>query len=72
MKDERTQLNEMTDHELASYWNILQFPCLRVGTQATNKHDNHVTIVDSLLNERGIPHEVGKRTILVDRLTDTK
>lgn len=69
MKDEKTELDEMTDYELINYWNMLQFPCLRIGAQATNERERHVVIVNSLLNERGISHEVGKRTVLP---TDTK
>ena len=54
----------MGNYELSSYWNILQFPCLRIGAQAANKHERHLEIVDSLLTERQIPHEIGQRTVL--------
>lgn len=65
MATEREQLDVMTDYELTSYWNILQFPCFRIGALADNKQERHELIVGSLLTERAIPHEKGKRIVPV-------
>lgn len=57
-KTEREQLDDMSDHELASYWNVMQCPCIRGSLE---KHNRHLAIVGDLLTDRSIPHELGKR-----------
>ena len=61
MHRERMELNQLCDHELVSYWNILQTPVIR---GSADKQERHTEIVDGLLTERNIPHERGKRTLL--------
>ena len=61
--DERDLLNEMTDHEMVAYWNILQFPGLLIGDGKTERHQ---AILSELLFERRIPHLEGHRTVAVE------
>jgi hypothetical protein len=54
---DQDQVESMTDRELVAFWNILQFSA-RFGNRDIYKE----TLVSMTLNERGIPHEIGKRT----------
>lgn len=56
----RESLDSMTDTELVAYWNIMQFPGLKVGA---NRDALHIPVVSDLLTERGIAHERGARTV---------
>lgn len=58
----RVQLDELTDRELTAYWNIQQFPGLKVTGDEGLLLALKLLIVDGLLTERGIPHEYGKLT----------
>ena len=68
MPTERDQLDEMSDGELVSYWNILQTPCLKIDPDGDI--ERHAAIADELLDERGILHETGKRTVHSKECTD--
>lgn len=58
-ENERGQLAGMSNTELTSYWNILQFWARMIhGDDA--KAERHLRIVRSLLQERCIPYEDGK------------
>jgi hypothetical protein len=54
---DREQIESMTDRELVAFWNVLQFNA-RLGNRDIYKE----TFVSMTLNEREIPHEIGKRT----------
>ena len=72
MTTEREQLAEMEDTQLVSYWNVLQMgQRMMQNTEAKETGERHIPIVSSLLTERGIPHEDGKRIemVKVDRET---
>lgn len=60
---EAQQLATMTDQEAAAYWNVLQFSArmMTVGDDG-GKQERHVAIMDAILTERGIAHEVGALT----------
>jgi hypothetical protein len=62
IREEKASLDTMTDREIVSYWNILQFPCINVDPEG--KRDRHIGLVSLLLVGRGIGHEPGKRTVL--------
>ena len=53
---EREQLDKLSDHELVEFWSKLQAPEIR----GTDKQRWFARIVNFLLTERGVPHEVGK------------
>jgi len=57
----RTELKKMDDGELVAWWNILQTPGIKLA-EAQEQKDQHQPIMIELLTERGIPHEIGKRT----------
>jgi hypothetical protein len=52
-------LASMTDREMVAYWNIMQFPGMKIGVSTDTVNG---PIVDALLDKRGIPHERGHLT----------
>lgn len=59
LNDEKAQLDSMSDSEAVAYWNILQFPSIG-GDEKTSRH---ISLMSQILNRRGIPHQVGRRTV---------
>ena len=53
------QIRSMTNRELVAFWNVLQFSA-RMGNRDTFKE----SLVSLVMEERELPHELGKRTIL--------
>jgi hypothetical protein len=61
--EQKLQLGSMKTHELVAYWNIIQAGRRMLSDDATRaKLGRHLPIVDRLLSDRGVAHEVGKRT----------
>lgn len=54
-----TELKTMTDTQLVAAWNVMQ--ALR-RTLNGGAHENE-SLVSAELSQRGIPHQVGKRTV---------
>lgn len=59
---ERDQLATLSDHQAVAYWNILQFGMRGLVIGDPGKSERHIGIMDGILTERGIPHEVGALT----------
>jgi hypothetical protein len=54
-----SELNRMSNREVVAAWNVMQ--ALR-RTLNGGAHENE-SLVSAELSQRGIPHQVGKRTV---------
>jgi len=61
VKYERELMDELTNDELACFWNICQFGKSVIQAGDVDTQRRLETITDELLTERFIPHESGKR-----------
>ncbi len=61
---------EMSNNELVAYWNIMQYPAFH-NADAANQRERHIPLVSDELTERGIPHQISKRTIVQKDATKT-
>jgi len=63
LTEQKLQLSRMKTNELVAYWNIMQAGRRMISNDATrSQFRRHQPIVDRLLVDRGVAHEVGKRT----------
>lgn len=62
VQHETDQLSTMSDHQAVAYWNILQFGMRGLVIGDPGKSERHIGIMDGILAERGIAHEVGALT----------
>ena len=61
------ECREMTDEILSGAWNVLQWAG-RLGNDQTER----ARFVAREMRKRGIPHEVGKRTVIRKNTTSAK